>query len=46
MRKLGLGPHAAFDDVLARLREQSGVLSDLETSLLFLDEWRGQYLKK
>ena len=46
MRKLGLGPHAAFDDVLARLREQSGELSDLETSLLFLDEWRGQYLKK
>ena len=46
MRKLGLGPHAAFDDVLARLREQSGALSDLETSLLFLDEWRGQYLKK
>ena len=45
MRKLGLGPHAAFDDVLARLREQSGELSDLETSLLFLDEWRGQYLK-
>ncbi|MGE9986044.1 CgeB family protein [Desulfovibrio sp. SGI.169] len=45
-RRLGLGPHASFDDVLARLREQSGALNELETSLLFLDEWRGQYLKK
>lgn len=45
-QKLGLGPHASFDDVLAHLREQSGALSELETSLLFLDEWRGQYLKK
>lgn len=45
IRKLGLGPHASFEDVLARLREQSGALSDLETSLLFLDEWRKQYLK-
>lgn len=45
-RTLGLGPHASFEDVLARLRERSGALSDLETSLLFLDEWRKQYLKK
>ncbi len=45
-RKLGLGPHASFEDMLARLREQSGPLSELETSLLFLDEWRNQYLKK
>ena len=44
--KLGLGPHAAFDDVIARLRQQSGALSELETSLLFLDEWRKQYLPK
>lgn len=34
---------ADFDDVIARLRGQSGELSGLETSLLFLDEWRKQY---
>ncbi|WP_027719818.1 glycosyltransferase [uncultured Desulfovibrio sp.] len=45
-QKLGLGPHASFDDVLVHLRGQSGALSELETSLLFLDEWRGQYLKE
>ncbi|MDR2056027.1 MAG: glycosyltransferase [Desulfovibrio sp.] len=43
--KLGLGPHAPFEDVIACLRRQSGALDDLETSLLFLDEWRKQYLK-
>ncbi|MDR2820263.1 MAG: glycosyltransferase [Desulfovibrio sp.] len=43
---LGLGPHASFDDVIARLREQRGCLNDAETALLFLDEWRKQYLGK
>lgn len=43
--KLGLGPHSSFEDVIACLRGRSGALDDLETSLLFLDEWRKQYLK-
>ncbi|MDR3357522.1 MAG: glycosyltransferase [Desulfovibrio sp.] len=43
--KLGLGPHSSFEDVIACLRGRSGPLDELETSLLFLDEWRKQYLK-
>ena len=39
----GLGPNASLDDVISRLREKSGQLSELETSLLFLDEWKKQY---
>lgn len=44
--RLELPTNAGFGDVISRLREQSGVLSDLETSLLFLDEWRKQYRKQ
>lgn len=44
-QKLGLGPDAPFEDVIARLRRQSGKLTSLETSLLFLDEWQKQYKK-
>lgn len=43
--ELGLGPNAPFEDVAACLRKQSGPLNDLETALLFLDEWRKQYRK-
>ncbi len=42
---LGLPPHAAFADVMDRLRRRTGPLSEAETSLLFLDEWRKQYKK-
>lgn len=42
---LGLPPHAAFADVMDRLRRRTGPLSEAETSLLFLDEWRKQYQK-
>lgn len=42
---LGLPPGAAFEDVIARLRQRSGPLSEAETALLFLDEWRRQYRK-
>lgn len=41
--KLGLAPDCAFSDLVARLRQKSGILSPLETSVLFLDEWRKQY---
>lgn len=43
LRRLDLPPQAAFSDVVTRLRQESGVLGSLETSLLFLDEWRKQY---
>ena len=42
---LGLPPHAPFEDVMDRLRHRTGPLNELETSLLFLDEWRKQYRK-
>lgn len=44
-QKLGLSAKAAFEDVVARLRQQSGELDETETAILFLDEWRKQYRK-
>lgn len=41
--KLGLAPDAAFEDVVARLRRDSGELDPTETAILFLDEWQKQY---
>lgn len=43
LERLGLPSDASFDDCIARLRQQTGALTGLETSLLFLDEWRKQY---
>jgi len=43
---LGLPENAPLEDVMLRLRQRSGVLSPLETNLLFLDEWRKLYTKK
>ncbi len=43
---LQLPADAAFDDVILRIRQRSGHLSSLETTLLFLDEWKKQYGKK
>ncbi len=37
---------ADFQDVVAKIRQASGVLSPTETLLLFMDEWRTQYGKK
>lgn len=45
LRQLQLPEDAPFEDVLGRVRLRTGVLTDLETSLLFLDEWRKQYVK-
>ena len=42
---LGLPENASLEDVMLRLRRRSGVLSPLETNLLFLDEWRKLYKK-
>lgn len=41
--KLGLASNAPFEDIVARLRRERGALSDIETAILFLDEWRKQY---
>lgn len=40
---LGLPSGAGFSDVVAAIRRKSGVLSPLETAVLFLDEWKKQY---
>ncbi len=40
---LKLPADASFEDVIVRLRQRSGLLSPLETTLLFLDEWKKQY---
>lgn len=42
-KKLDLPLDASFEDVIARLKRQSGQLSPAETALLFLDEWQKQY---
>lgn len=41
--RLGLAADTGFDDLVWALRQRQGELSDLETSVLFLDEWRKQY---
>ncbi len=46
LQRLELPPTTNFDDLVWSLRQQQGVLSELETSILFLDEWRKQYLRK
>ncbi len=46
LQRLQLPSHAPFNEVITRLRQESGVLSELETSLLFMDEWRKQYKKE
>ena len=46
LSRLELPENAALEDVMLRLRQQSGKLSPLETHLLFLDEWQKLYRKK
>ena len=43
LQTLGLPRDAAFQDLVWSLRQRQGVLSDVETAVLFLDEWRKQY---
>ena len=43
LARLGLPAETAFSDVVAAIRSGQGRLSELETSLLFLDEWKKQY---
>ncbi len=46
LKELELPANADFDDILLALRKETKPLSPLETSILFLDEWRKQYGKK
>ncbi len=46
LEELGLTPNADFNTLITALRTRSGRLSPLESSLLFLDEWKKQYLKE
>jgi spore maturation protein CgeB len=43
MRDLALPADASFSDVIAAVRGKSGILSDAEAALLFLDEWKKLY---
>ncbi len=43
LAELGLPGDAAFTDVVTAVRARQGRLSDMETTVLFLDEWRKQY---
>lgn len=43
LTRLELPADTGFDDLVWALRQQQGALDELETSILFLDEWRKQY---
>lgn len=43
INKLGLAPEASFEEVVGRLRQRTGELNEVETAILFMDEWRKQY---
>ncbi len=45
LEELELPSSTSFDDLIIALRKKSGILKPLESSLLFLDEWRKQYSK-
>ena len=45
MAELQLPGNAGFDDLITAVRSKSALLSDVETALLFMDEWKKQYLK-
>lgn len=45
LKDLELPPATDFDTLIAALRSRSGKLTHLESALLFLDEWKKQYLK-
>lgn len=45
LRELSLPRDVSFDDLIRVVRSRQGRLTPLETSLLFLDEWRRQYAR-
>jgi len=44
--KLGLPENVTFDDLVWAVRQQQGTLSELDTAVLFLDEWQKLYSKR
>ncbi|MDY7001367.1 MAG: glycosyltransferase [Thermodesulfobacteriota bacterium] len=46
LNRLKLPLDTNFEDFVWTLKQQQGKLSDLETAVLFLDEWQKQYGKK
>ncbi|WP_319584812.1 glycosyltransferase [uncultured Pseudodesulfovibrio sp.] len=44
--RLGLPENVAFEDLVWAVRQQQGRLDDLDTAILFLDEWRKLYKKQ
>ncbi|MFW5731217.1 MAG: CgeB family protein [Desulfonatronovibrionaceae bacterium] len=45
LARLGLPASVGFQDLVHYIRQEQGRLSPLETSILFLDEWKKQYTK-
>jgi spore maturation protein CgeB len=43
--ELQLPENVEFDDLIMAVRAKNDPLSDVETALLFMDEWKKQYLK-
>ena len=43
LTRLNLPADASFADVIVAIKSEQGQLTELETSLLFLDEWKKQY---
>lgn len=43
LERLDVPADSSFDDIIKALRSRQGRLTDIETALLFLDEWRKQY---
>lgn len=41
--RLSLPSTVSFEDLIVAVRRQSGKLTDIETAVLFLDEWKKQY---
>ncbi|MEZ7195676.1 CgeB family protein [Pseudodesulfovibrio karagichevae] len=46
LARLGLPEDVAFEDLVWAVRQQRGRLDDLDTAILFLDEWRKLYRKQ
>lgn len=44
--KLSLPEDVSFEDLVWAVRQQQGKLSELDTSILFLDEWQKLYAKR
>jgi spore maturation protein CgeB len=46
LARLGLPEDVSFEDLVWAVRQQRGRLDDLDTAVLFLDEWRKLYKKR